>query len=483
MWLCIRFALLPLESLWLGEFPIADKAFAISEKQRIVCCNQMAYQRGVREGQSVSTGYALLDELTVMERNHEQERQQLNQMALQAYPFSPVLALWPPDRLMMEIGRSLNLFHGIDHLLSHIDACFRQHNMTFCLAIGPTPKAAEVFSYSPLSDSYSLWDDTQKTFNESLFYERIHQLSVEQLMLDENTQKKIQAIGLKIVGELFQLSESSLTKRLGKETLHYLQQLVGKRPDVQRHFKPQVTFERTIEFIDVIHHQSALLFPMRRLLEDLIHFLRLHQKNGQSMTWILKDIYRKKTEFDVHLTQADLNINTFLELTRLTLESVQLTGPIESLSLTMTQLTHREQSELSLFSQSDAFKEDRYFANKIIARLGAHNCFWLTDNNAVVPELVQKTIREPLAKPYDNELPFNRPSWLLPVPQAIGPHKEKLYWQGPLTIISQPERIVHYWWKKAVVRDYFIAQHERGNFYWVFFDGIKKHWFLHGVFS
>ncbi len=491
MWLCIRFALLPLESLWLetlsGKDAQVSQAIAISEKHRIICCNQAAYQKGIRQGQSVSTGYALLDDLSVVERNAAQEEQRLNQLALQAYPFSPMLAIWPPDRLVIEIGRSLNLFQGLDNLLSSIESSFRQQEITFCLAIGPTPKAAEVFSYSPLSISYQLWNAEDNRFDESLFLERLHGLPIGQLMLSSKVEEKLRAIGLKKVGELFQLSEASLTKRLGRETTHYLQQLTGKRPDVQRFFQPNVSFDQRLEFIDVIHHQKALLFPMRRLLEDLIRFLRLYQKSGQSIQWELVDIYQKHTRFDVHLAQADLNLSLYLELTRLTLESVQLTGPIESIRLTMDQLTRVETGEQSLFAQSEAFKNERHFASKIMARLGHDSCYWLEEKNQVIPELAQQKSNKREEKKHTGDVaPLSnvaRPSWLLPVPQAIGRDKNRLYWQGRLTLISQPERIVHYWWKKPVARDYFIAQHQRGNYYWVFFDELKQCWFLHGVFA
>ncbi|WP_144393786.1 Y-family DNA polymerase [Pleionea sediminis] len=501
MWLCVRFALLPLESFWLNNSeqseasPFDHQAVAVSEKQRIICCNQVAYQKGIREGQTVSTGYALLDELFVIERNLLQEQQRLNQFAMQAYSFSPVLSVWDPDCLVLEVGRSLSLFGGLANLLQHIEGNFQQQDISYCLGIGPTPKAAEVFSYSPLPYSYELWDSYDGSLNQELFRERIYQLPIHQLTIESKALEKISTIGLKKVSELFLLPESSLEKRLGRDVVHYLQQLMGKRPDVQTNFKPKIFFDQCLEFIDVIHHQKALLFPMKRLLDELIRFLRLYQKSGQSLKWTLKDIYQKETYFNVYLAQDELNLSRYTELTRLSLESIKLTGPIESIRLTVDDLIDSQVVETSLFAQTEAFKTDRHFAHKIIARLGKENCYWLKGRDEVIPELAQNKVEEASSvtyqvnrkrtvknkfKPFDYTL---RPNWLLSVPQPIGCDEDKLYWRGHLTLVSQPERIVHYWWKKPVVRDYFIAQHERGNHYWVFFDGLKQYWFLHGIFS
>ena len=77
----------------------------------------------------------------------------------------------------------------------------------------------------------------------------------------------------------------------------------------------------------------------------------------------------------------------------------------------------------------------------------------------------------------------SRPAWLFEKPKAIRFNQRKLLWQGELQIISSQEKITSYWWKKNVARDYFLAEHEDGTIYWVFFDQVKKQWFLHGVYG
>ncbi|NVJ59947.1 MAG: DNA polymerase Y family protein [Gammaproteobacteria bacterium] len=487
MWLCVRFALLPLESFWITDNE--SQAIAICERNSVVCCNQQAYEFGVRAGQTVSTAYAITGDLKVIERRVEQEVEVLKTMALQVYPFSPVLSLWQPDKLLVEIGRSLNLFKGLDNLLMQIKSIMAQQSMTVSFALAPTPKAAEAFSFLPLEQSYSLWNKQQGQFEQHCFRKLLNELPVNILTLDDKTLSKINALGFTRLGDLLSLSESALAKRLGRSTVTYIQQLTGALPDVQTCFQPLVKFKRTLELADVIHHTEALLFPMKRLLQDLIYFLRLYQKTGQTLSWKLQDIYRNQLTFEVHLAESQVNYELYLELTRLKLESIKLTGPVESVELTMLKLIDVEQKTDSLFSATENFSDELNFASKIKARLGSKSCFWITQKNEVVPELASKSITDGHRQIFKNNTDINsedqpnRPAWLFPVPQAIGQTKSALYWQGRLSIISQPERIVHYWWKKPVIRDYFIAQHESGNFYWVFFDANKKRWFVQGIFS
>jgi len=521
MWLCVRFALLPLESLW-GHSETTP--VAVGEQQRLVCCNAMAYQKGVRPGQSVATAYAVADSLQVVERREHLEQQQLKKMALQLYPFSPVLTLWQPDKLLVEIGRSLTLFHGLDPLLSRIRSAVAQHHMTACFGLGPTPKAAELFSYLSLSESYPLWNTEQQAFDNKAFLALVDLIAINLLPLPEKLIDKISATGIKTIGGLRVLSTAALNKRFGRELVLYLQQLTGEHPDVQTCFQPQIEFTQSLEFIDVIHQREALLFPMRRLLEDLIYFLRLYQKSGQLLRWKLRDSYQVASQFDVHLSDAQVDFNRFLELTRLQLDSVNLTGPIEWLELSMPRLVDADIQEQSLFSRSEPFNDELHFVSKIKARLGYSSCLWLVQKNEVIPELSCSLLsdqpsdyskqrqsqvqsrrgsrslnvssstqqKQSLQASEQNTMMLDgdllpqqkiRPSWLLPVPQAIGRTPERLNWQGKLRLVSQPERLFHHWWKKPVSRDYYVAQHESGIFYWVFYDQLKQGWFVQGVFS
>ncbi len=52
-----------------------------------------------------------------------------------------------------------------------------------------------------------------------------------------------------------------------------------------------------------------------------------------------------------------------------------------------------------------------------------------------------------------------------------------------MQIISSVERVAANWWDQKVARDYYVAEHDNGSLYWVFFDKLQQQWFLQGIYG
>ncbi|VVE21232.1 DNA polymerase [Pandoraea iniqua] len=81
-----------------------------------------------------------------------------------------------------------------------------------------------------------------------------------------------------------------------------------------------------------------------------------------------------------------------------------------------------------------------------------------------------------------------RPAWLLDAPQRLMVRDERPWRQGPLQLVSGPERIEAGWWEPGTVtRDYFIAADTTGALLWLFRErpvhGADAAWYLHGLFG
>ena len=78
---------------------------------------------------------------------------------------------------------------------------------------------------------------------------------------------------------------------------------------------------------------------------------------------------------------------------------------------------------------------------------------------------------------------------LLSEPCPLPEQAEQPERDGPLTLITGPERIESGWWEfgsahGAVHRDYFVARNPRGQMLWVFRElAAPRGWFLHGLFA
>jgi protein ImuB len=52
--------------------------------------------------------------------------------------------------------------------------------------------------------------------------------------------------------------------------------------------------------------------------------------------------------------------------------------------------------------------------------------------------------------------------------------------QGPVIRLSGPYVISGGWWKKAIHREYHFAEMQRGDVLWIYYDRLRRRWFLQG---
>lgn len=93
--------------------------------------------------------------------------------------------------------------------------------------------------------------------------------------------------------------------------------------------------------------------------------------------------------------------------------------------------------------------------------------------------------------------PTPRPLWLLQQPIALRERHQRPWWHGPLKLLSGPERIEGGWWDcNLVQRDYFIAEDEHAQWFWIYRTrgnhasagagssaDVDTSWYLQGIFG
>ncbi|MGB0495497.1 MAG: Y-family DNA polymerase [Kangiellaceae bacterium] len=486
MWLSIRLPQLPLQALYFEQSKLETiTPQAVIESNRIICFNQTAYQQGIREGQSISSAYALCDQVHLSERNLTQEKQKLESLAIALYRFSPCIAIELKGFLVIEIAASLKLYHGLNNLLTMMQQTLNQQAVSYQLAIGHTPSSSALLSFKDFDYSLSCWCSKTQKIDKQKIIRQLKKMPVELMSLPIKTIEKIQSVGIKSIAKLDSLEKSSIRKRFGILTSEYLAHLFARTAEPKDYFKPPESFIRLVEFVDVIHHREALIFPIKRLIQDLCSFLRLKQKTCQHLYWELFDSEKNTIGFEVVLSDSQINEKIYIQLTQLSLERYSLHAPIDAISLKVEQLVDLDFTATQLFDEANDFKQDNLFMNKIKAKLGNESCFHLYQTNEQIPEMVSHQINEFSSTNYQKKSDTHliRPSWLFEKAKPIYFDQRNLTYNGRLQILSSQERITSYWWKKKTARDYYLAEHEDGTIYWVFFDQINKGWYLHGIYS
>jgi len=491
MWLAIRLPQLSLEALLINE-SAQEKPQGVINQNRMICLNSYALDSGVNLDQSTSSAYAMCERIELFERNIRLEIQLKTAIAILLYQYSSSIVISENELLWMEIGRSLKLYAGLNNLLAVIRNDLDQESITYRLAIGPTSVSAEILSFLDFDYSLDCFNQERLSFDLTRFEKQLSVLPVALMNVPLKSIQKIQSVGIKTIGELVELSNGALRKRFGSILSDYLLKLQGKLSDPKIVFIPPESFYQKLEFNEVIHYRQGLLFPIKRLLKELCRFLIIKQKTSQTIVWKLFDSEKNNIEFSVLVSENQISETIFLELTQLTLEHHSLQAPIEAISLSASKLCELTTQTDDLFGGVELFKQDSNFLHRINAKLGENSCYTLQQLPEPVPELAQKHYYSPhIVKKKERHNKSDRrmdeqsarPCWLFEIPQPMSVSGDRYFWRGELTLISSCERITHHWWQEKIARDYFFAEHENGNIYWVYEDKLTHQWFVQGLYS
>lgn len=489
LWLCLRFPQLPLEVFAHDGLQTARPA-AVVDNQRLLVCNQAALETGAGAGITPATARALCEQIAFFERDPILEASTLQRIACSCYGFTPAINTAPPDWLLLEIGNSLKLFGGLQALLTRLKHHIGDQHFSYRFGLAPTPKAAQLLSQLPRLQKLRLincFDSLTGELNQSSQSSQANQLAallqtlpLPQLLCDAKLQKQFLASGFTQLGDLLPLPRAALGRRFGKEFLIYLQQVSGELADPQPMLALPPEFDDTLELTDAITSADMLAFPMNRMLIALCGYLQGRQLHCQQLTWHLHLTDNSRQQLELAFSRPQNQLDHFLTLTRLKLENLRFTAPVDTLRLQVTKLHLAMPQENDLFGNSSDQHLNRPAASDLLdrltTRLGSAAVHALAVADSHIPEQAwQRAGQSRLQDDLQTSAP-PRPLWLLSEPATIQP-------QQHLQLLQGPERIEGNWWQQPVCRDYYIARHRNGMRYWVYQDRTTQHWFVHGAFG
>lgn len=502
MWLSIHLPLLPLEvhqkkTRGIG-YSTEQSQLAVSENQYILLCTQHAINSGIEAGLTCSTALSICGDLNIQERDPHKEIATLKELAKTAYQFSshvvPYTNLHQQHSLILEIAGSIKLFKGLDNLLSKINSVFFERNKCR-IAIGETLKAAELLARCPSS---CLSSSLSNSFSNS---PSIDNAPVSLLDSPPKIISQCQNMGLAYLGDLIALPNAALAKRFNKEFIRYLNELRGSDISRVKHFRPAEYFKQELFYIDGLRSHDDLLHPIKKLLEELCTYLQKRQVKCLGISWLFIRFSKQKNVLPISFSQPQCDYANIFLLTQLQLDQIPLDSPIESVELKANQFFDLSPKTPDFFNRNTQHSDPFLLADKIIGKLGENALKIIQVSNHYLPEEKNRLVslnsqsnknvylNEPGLFPDGENHSFTQPTWLLDKPIKLDKKDNTLY-RGrlPLQIIKGSERIESNWWENKASRDYFIAglknnSNEYQAFYWVYYDRLSKHWYLHGLFS
>jgi protein ImuB len=423
---------------------------------------------------TVSAAIALAPQLRVHRRDAAAEREALAGIANWAGQFTPVVSLSPPHEVLLEVEGSLRLFDGLHSLLLRLDEGVMELGYSAAIAVAPTPGAARLLARAGLAASVTDTDALKAA---------LAPLPLALLDQPADTIRMLAMVGIRTLGDCLQLPRDGLARRFGQSLLDELDRALNRLPDPRKAYQPPARYRTRLVLPAPLHESEPLLFAARRLIVELAGYLRMKQAGVTRLQLTLQHEDRPPTLLRLAFSTPSRDALRILRLLRERLMRLQLPARVEAIQLDSKEARPLQSQNLSLFPEHDVPEEQRWsIIDHLRARLGVDAVYSVASYPDPRPEGAWRACEPGAATP--RSVHAQRPLWLLEPPRKLLDREDRPVLEGPLTLMSGPERIEGGWWDgNDVARDYFVARDERGRCFWIYRQRQQDGWFLQGIFS
>jgi protein ImuB len=328
-----------------------------------------------------------------------------------------------------------------------------------------------------------------------------HKVPLHRLDLDPDFRDTLFKLGITTVGALLSLPPGGLRERFGLKA-HRLYRMAAN--DLWMPLdpcKPEEPVKQQRILDDPESDTTRLLFLIKQLLHPMLATLagRTQALAGLWLSFLIEKSSWLKEQ--IRPAAPTLDSSQIVDLVRLRLESMQFSAGITEIGLE-AEACAATVEQLRLFSEGP--KRDLDAANRALARLRAEfgdeavvqaklkdghlpeaRFAWeplnriklprrglneLNDLNGPAPRaLVRRIMAKPIPLPGVPRR-THEDGWLI-----LG-HK-----YGSVDKLSGPYVFSGGWWNKEIQRDYYFAETRRGAIAWVYYDRVRRRWFLQGL--
>ena len=450
-----------------GANPDAPLALIEGPPQRrvIQACTVAASKAGVRPGQALAAARALLPTLIALDDDIARTDTLRDLLVAWAYRYSGEVALLAPDVLVLEVGGSLTLFGPWPSFEQRLRADLSALGITHRMALAPLPRAAVVFAEH--HDGFAVTGANPMR-------QALRHVPLVHARLPDGTEW-FATLGLHRLGDVFALPRAGIARRCGAAFIEYLDRLQGNAPDPLPRYRPPDQFEAKVEFDAPLRSMEGLLFPLRRLINDLCVFLAARDGGVDAIEVVFAHDECAPTTITLRTPAPERDAAQWLGLVRLRMEHLSLPAPVAGVGVIARALPPFVPVIGGLF---DLGVTAALTWPQLVARLqarmgdGALKTFFPTADHR--PEKAWTT-NATAAVLLDTG---PRPLWLLPRPMPLRDRAPQ--------IESGPERIESGWWEGSEARrDYYVLETSLGQYAWAFRPpGVTEGpWLLHGWFA
>ncbi|MCE9531819.1 MAG: DNA polymerase Y family protein [Planctomycetes bacterium] len=503
--------------LWFPEWPLqrryaahpADKSRSIvlhapaaGGKTRVIACSRSARQRGVLPGMVLAEAQSLWPSSAskaVRFEPHDPraDRQGLRELAAWCQQFSPLVAIdtaEPPDSLLLDAGACEYGFGGEEEFADKAVNALERHGYRAVAAVADTIGAAwAVGHFGMLKRRVLIVPLGRQT-------DFLRPLPVESLRLPAGILQALQELNVFRVDQLLALPRAGLMSRFGEELLPCIDRALGTLPEVLTPERIDEPLEATWEFEFPTTNSRQLIEVIEYLVDWVLAKISLGQDGVQRLLCSLGQAREEPLRFSVELLRPTVAKRTLMDLVKLKMERLRLPGEVTRVTvraaLVVPLAFHQDELFGGCLGTSDA-KEVGELIERLSSRLGEKAVLRPRLRADAQPEFVYAyepwLMNRERASHASQPAETIRPTFLKsrPLPILVSTNPDGSPTQIHASDIHQaierswgPERIETGWWRgDDVRRDYYLAETETGERFWLFHDLTSESWFLHGIFG
>ncbi len=501
---------------------------------RITAVNARAAREGVRIGTALTDARAALPALLSRPAEPARDRAALYALARWAGRYGPACNIEGEDGLWVDTTGVAHLFGGEHEMLADLTKRLTRFGLTARAALAGTPGAAHALARFGNRSFAVAAPGTERA--------ALAKLPVEALRLDGDTIIILKRLGLRCIGQLYDLPRAALERRFGSEAsskskarerarlagavLVRLDQALGASEEPRRPLTEAPRLEARRTWAEPLISSEALEAEVDRLAQELGEHLKEKELGCRRIRLTLFRADGTVANLSAGLARASRDPLHFLRLLKEKLAAIDAGFGIDVAVLGAFGIERLSANQTALGTDEDDAGEDAIaaLADRLSNRLGTARITCLIPFESHIPERAEVRVpalsTQSFARRADEveERAFHvlRPPFLLAPPEPIsvmaevpeGPPMHFTWRRVRYRVVKAegPERIAPEWWENLSTsdsraageqrpspkpRDYYRLEDDRGGRFWVFRQGLYQSaaedgaslWFLHGLFG
>ena len=477
------------------ELKTVPFVFAAPDHGRLLvtAANILTEAQGIMPGTAVADAKAIVTGLQVIDDMPQQATKLLKALGEWCIRYTPIIAIDPPDGLILDISGCAHLWGGERGYLKEIVTRLRSkgYDVRAAMAdtIGTAWGIARFGKLTPIIEPGRQAD-------------ALRPLPPAALRLEPLVLERLHKLGFRNIDSFIAIPRSALRRRFGQGILTRLSQALGHEDEPIQLLQPVERYQERLPCMEPIRTATAIEIAIKKLLEVLC--LRL-KDDGKGLRTAILRCYRldgKIEQVEIGTNRATYNTNHLFKLFELKIASITPALGIELFVLEAPKVEDVSALQETLWAGKPGL-DDLGLAellDRLAGKIGAGTIHRYLPDEHYWPERSVKQATSLLEKPttaWRTDRP--RPVRLLARPEPvevtapIPDYPPMLFiYKGKRHHIKKadgPERIEREWWlETGNHRDYYNVEDEDGKRYWLFRSGhydkdAAHQWFIHGFFA